>query len=75
MPQQRSQTVGAGMIRDALKTHGLENESSRADPRVLTMPGPAQLAGGGDIFSYRENTEIRWKELPSGDACCLSATG
>lgn len=58
------------MLRDALKTHGLENKSSKAEPRVLTMPGLAQLAGRGDMFSYRENTEIWCEELPSGDACC-----
>lgn len=58
------------MLRDASKTHGLENESSKAELCVFTMPGVAQLAGGGDTFSYWENTEIRWEELSSGDACC-----
>lgn len=76
MPQQRSQHARAGMLRDALKTEGLESKSSKAEPGVLTMSAPARLTGRGDVCSSREDTEIPWEELPSADAyCCLPSSG
>lgn len=65
--QHRREAARAGILRGVQETPGLDNESRRAEPHVLTCT----------IISYRqkrcasrEDREIPWEELPSGDAYC-----
>jgi len=75
-PRQRSQAARAGVLRDALKTQGLENNSSKEEPGVPTMPAPAQLTGRVDVppgrtqKSHGKNCPL---EMPA--AVCQPAEG
>lgn len=53
--QQRSQNTRAGMLSDALKTHGLENKSCKAEPPMLTMSGLEHFSGRRRLFLQGEN--------------------